>query len=215
MPYTIAVGDIIKHVHWSYLSPQNAANVYYHRIGTITSGPVTDSDLASALPTQMSLDITPLMTDAAIYLGCVVQVLKPVLQQARTSTLFATPGTAGADRLPGQVAGLIARRADTGGRRGRGRVYIPFPDEGDNSVSGRISAGYATNMDTLAQHWCQGYTLTVGASTVALEPVMYPGAGAPLAPLTVTQYIVEDTWATIRSRASRGRLGQNPWFYGG
>lgn len=216
MPHTLATGDYIRHVHWSYLSPQNAANVYYHRIGSITSGPFTDTDLTSALPTQMSLDLTPLMTGAAKYLGCTVKVIGPSTFQTQTSSLFATDGTAGTDRLPGQVAALIKRRADTGGAKGRGRVFIPFPDEIDNSTSGRLSAGYVADAETLASHWMESFLLTVGAGSVQLFPVIWPGIGVPVVvPLDVTAHLVEPTWATIRSRASRGRLGQNPWYYAG
>lgn len=106
-------------------------------------------------------------------------------------------GTGAGDALPRQTQGLcrFGTSAVIGGRRLRGRLFLPNPNEADNTSVGVPSASYVSAVATSF-----GSLLTAGATTSM--PVVWhrPKAGAGGASSLVTSIGGAPSWSVLRSR---------------
>jgi hypothetical protein len=106
-------------------------------------------------------------------------------------------GTATGDPLPRQTQGMIRLGTSTvvSGRRLQGRLYVPGPVEGSNSINGVPEAAYVTDITTAA-----GTLLNPGAT--ASDPVIWhrPTGGAGGSHGIITSVAGSTTWAVLRSR---------------
>ncbi|MCJ7620358.1 MAG: hypothetical protein MUP64_09100, partial [Anaerolineae bacterium] len=105
-----------------------------------------------------------------------------------------------------------SKRVITPGRRKGGRMYIPFPGEGDNDATSLPSAAYVARLATHATGVLN--TLTVGVTFTAIpvvQAITYVGGVLILgATRTITEVRSSDRWATQRRRGSYGRKNISP-----
>lgn len=100
--------------------------------------------------------------------------------------------------MPPNTAILVRKLVSAGGRRNRGRFYLPpvYPGEGNVDSGGNIIAGSVTNMNT----W---YTkLFTNLVAVNLKPVLFHSE-APFTPSVITGFSVQSVVATQRRRLRR------------
>lgn len=117
------------------------------------------------------------------------------------STQAATTGPATSVSLPQNSSWLIRKRTDLGGRRGRGRMYLPGIAESNVDHAGNINAGNVTFAQAAFDGWYDFLTGGVGARLY--PPVVLhrsEGAGVEPAPTPVTMFTVESKIATQRRR---------------
>jgi hypothetical protein len=129
-----------------------------------------------------------------------VEATTGVLQGTFVGTQPASvTGGVSADGLPRQTQGLIrfGTSAVIGGRRLRGRLFLPCPAEADNTAVGAPSSTYtSTATSSFAS------LLTVG-STTSLPVVWHrPKLGSGGASSLVTSVSCSNQWAVLRSRRS-------------
>lgn len=105
-------------------------------------------------------------------------------------------GTAAGDGLPRQTQGLIRWGTATviNGRRVRGRLFMPAPNESDNDVGGTPVPAYVTALTTAA-----ATIFTAGATSSEACIWHRPGVGAGASP-DITSAVASTTWAVLRSR---------------
>jgi hypothetical protein len=60
----------------------------------------------------------------------------------------AVPGSDGTSQSGPQVCALISKITALGGRKGRGRMYLPGIEDSDLDTGGNIGAGKQTNLNT-------------------------------------------------------------------
>jgi hypothetical protein len=165
--------------------------------------------LAASLPAAYSA----LLVDAAVLLGVAYKPIpNPANQAAVYSTATTTAGTAGAVSLPKQTCGLIRFKSATMGKRGEGRIYVPFPSTTSNETTGVPTAGYVANLLSLGT--LLGSNLACTSTTAAagsIQPVLIPGPGIVTPPIQVTTMLALSAWATQRRRGDFGRLNRSPF----
>jgi hypothetical protein len=108
--------------------------------------------------------------------------------------------------LPANCCALVHKRTSRGGRRGRGRLYIPFCiGVSDTTENGAITGAQMTVIQNGVNAWAAA--LTAGTMTHVLlhrpsEPGI-PNPSAPGAPNTVLSMTVDPLLATQRRRLGR------------
>lgn len=108
-------------------------------------------------------------------------------------------GSGAGDGLPLQTQGLVRFSTSTviGGRRVRGRLFIPGPIESDNTAAGNPSSTYTTDITVAA-------ATILAAGATASEPVIWhrPTGGSGGASPLITGVSGATTWSVLRSRRS-------------
>lgn len=103
-------------------------------------------------------------------------------------------GTGSLNLLPNNCAILVAKITTSGGRRNRGRFYLPCPNEGNTDQTGRLTTGERGAWQTIVDDWIDGEQ-TIGWGTPALLHQTGPSA-----PTTVTNLVVRQQIGTQRRR---------------
>jgi hypothetical protein len=106
------------------------------------------------------------------------------------------PGTSGTTSLPQNCAVLVKKLSGLGGRRGRGRMFLPggYLQEGLVANNGMINAAFRGDM----QNGMNQFLAAVGM--FILHSTGPAGSPAPPAPTAVTQVVVDTRIATQRRR---------------
>lgn len=203
MPYF--ADDIIQVKVYTRLGNQAGLNLLHWRVTATAGGNVTEAEVATDFEALISPVIRPLLTTAATYQGVLVQSVFPVLTLGTLNANGAGAGSGGASPLPSQVSGILTKQSAFAGRRFRGRVYIPFPAEEDNTVTFVPSVGYqaaAANYGNVIET-INLVTGTTGG-TVTFTPIIFRRS-APATSATLLNCRMNVAWATQRSRGSYGR----------
>jgi hypothetical protein len=108
-------------------------------------------------------------------------------------------GTEAGDPLPAQTQGLVRLATSTvvGGRRLRGRIFVPGPAEARNDSSGLPNSTYTSGLTS-------GFAAMLTAGATASSPVIWhrPTAGAGGTHGLITGVSAAPTWSVLRSRRS-------------
>lgn len=111
------------------------------------------------------------------------------------------PGGGSATLVPQNTAFLVRKRTDLGGRRGRGRMYIPGVAESTVDNVGDLADATVTGLQVSLDNWYAALTSAVGARYY--PPVVLhrsEGAGIEPAPTPITRFVMEKRVATQRRR---------------
>lgn len=108
------------------------------------------------------------------------------------SRAWGSPGVAGGNMTPINSAFLLQKRTATGGRRGRGRMYLPGVGEGAVGDDGTLDAGVAAGIQTNVDNW-------LGAWPGDWVPMLLHQV-APFTPSQITVISVSPKVATQRTR---------------
>lgn len=199
-------GDIWQVIFHNGLVDQVGLNVRHYRTNSETGTGATQVEIATALSPLFAPLYKALMTNTASFLGVTAQKIRPVPVQMRGS--FGGDGgagTAGVDPIPRQVAGLISHKTEFAGPGFRGRSYVPFPDENDNTLQGLPTAGYITRLAALATEMSDQQVIVGAAGTTTIDPVVFRRVQNTFS-FIVDPSVASGRWATQRRRGSFGRL---------
>lgn len=108
-------------------------------------------------------------------------------------------GSATGNPTPPNVAVLVRKATASGGRRNRGRMYLPpiYPGEENIGPNGTIAA---TQLGEVSTRWNAFRT----AMTSAVLPIVLFHSESPFTPTPVTNFVVQAQVATQRRRLRRG-----------
>jgi len=195
----VVPGSILRHVVICTNTPQQSANVRHWRVVSVGATPRSEQYVCDSLSQTFAAYYKLCMPILATYRGSTLQTVNPALTVPVSSILGRGAGSVGGDTLPPQVAGLISFKTAFAGRAFRGRMYIPFPSETDNTVAGIPSAAYLINLQNLGNAFASTLLVGPGGDQVTLEPVLY--RAAPLQVTTITSAMARPAWATQRRRS--------------
>lgn len=121
--------------------------------------------------------------------------------QVEGSTTYGAPGTA--QKVPSNVALLVRKITARGGRRGRGRMYVPWiVNEGNVSDVGLLDGAYRASLETAFDNFLTD--LAAAAPTGPFAPMYLlhssGGSTSPGSPNEVTDLVVDQLVATQRRR---------------
>jgi len=211
MSQNIAVNDIIVVQTVAQDGSQVAVlNRYWFAENTIGPGSVTFTNVADFFDVFNGTNLPPILANTAGYVETRVRRIFPAnTDQWGVINSNAAVGTAGAVGLPKQTCGLVKFITADLGHHGSGRSYMPFPAVASNETVGQPTAGYVADVGD----WALGFTtdpttITVGAASLILQPVLWDRAAS--AKRFITGFQVSTDWATQRRRGAFGRTNRVP-----
>jgi hypothetical protein len=208
------VPDIIPFGYGQVLIPMAHAGV--SRSAAITYGIDMNGSSGSAQMADKHLDdwedAWATLTDSEVTAG---PVRLAVGQADGTNVVYVgtvtNPGTSVGNRLPSNNALLITKQTARGGRRGRGRMYLPWV-LAETSVSdvGVIDAATVVAYQTAADGWLTQIATAAGAVVATPMTLLHsdsaPGTQNPTppgAPNEVLSLIVDNLVGSQRRRLAR------------
>lgn len=210
MATTLALGDIIRVRVACYTSNQQGINVVHYRVSTSNGSGQTDAQVALALDTNLEVRYKAVISAQARYRGVSVQKIRPLpVAYPQVSTAFDGVGTVAGDMLATQVSGIVTAITNLAGPKYRGRVYIPFPGEGNSDADGIPTNAYVGNIDDIGDELFSPISVGVGPNDIVLTPVINHRATATYT--DITGWIARQKWATQRRRGSYGKTNPTPF----
>lgn len=189
---------------------QISINVRHYQVLTKVG---TGADLAAcalAIDTEIVAEIKALLPDTVTYRGVGCRRIFPLpLTPEIPYTGTTAVGTVLGDVLPGQVSGILTLRTAFAGKRYRGRFYMGFPGEADNTASGIPSLSYVGRLAALGNKLDNVVTAGGGGNTNTLQPYVRSKKFGLQNAITITQ--ARQRWATQRRRGNYGVPNIAPW----
>lgn len=208
----MAVNDIIELRVFITFGQQTSINVRHLRVHQLIAAPEPPyADVAGHYSNLLGPLYRPLLATGASYRGTGARRIfpkPPAVEQF--SVLQQGAGSVTGDVLPPQTTSLITLRTADAGRRFRGRIYVPFPGEADNSFNGTPSAAYISLLGNLASFFTQDQTITVGGGSALYRHVIYHRVGLTPPDTAITSTVARTVWATQRRRGGFGRPNASP-----
>ena len=131
----------------------------------------------------------------------------PATSEALSGT-NAGPGVGTGIALPAQVCGLVSLRTNVGGRQGRGRSYIPFPSQMNQTDEFTPNAAYLTALTTIGDFLIANQICGTAPNQTTLVPVLFNRKTSVFSYLS--NYRLPPRWATQRRRGAFGRPNESP-----
>ena len=117
------------------------------------------------------------------------------------------PGAVSGDQMAPNCAYLIKKYSDLGGRRGRGRMYVPGCDEGQVANDGSLDPTFQSNFqDNVNDFWTSLDENGIPAQLLHADSLDENGDPIPdtaPSPTPVTAFVVDRLIATQRRRLRR------------
>jgi hypothetical protein len=122
--------------------------------------------------------------------------------QVEGTLTYGSPGTA--SKLPSNVSLLVRKITDRGGRRGRGRMYVPWLlNESDVNDVGVIDGTYRSSLQVSFDNWLDLLSSGPPGSSTPMQILHSTDpdqSTLPGSPNTVTSLVVDQLVATQRRR---------------
>ena len=200
----MAIGDINQVRIVCRLMEQVSFNIRHYVVSAVTGTEATPTQKAFSIASALNNFYKDLLAVPAEFRGVGVQKIFPDPIGVEGSNIdFVGPGLAGPEANPTQTAGLIRLLGAIGGRRGRGRAYIPFPAEVDNDATAVPTTNYVQRLQLLADRLAADVVVGAVPNTTTLSPVVVSRVGG-MTFTSVTGATASVFWATQRRR-TRGR----------
>lgn len=205
MSTALLVGDVIQVKCYASFQQQGSINVLHYICGATTGGTVTDVAVAQQLEATFAPLYKAWLPTVCIWEGVRVQRIHPgITPVAVVNTANKGAGTVLGDPLPGLVAGVVTKRTALAGRKGRGRMFLPFFSEGASGVDAKPGAVVKAAMQAFANAALTTINVVSGGANMPLTPTLFRKSGAVATP--VTGNLVRDDWY----RAGRRGSGNKP-----
>lgn len=203
MATIIPQGGIVEIATVCRLGSQNGINRRHWRLKGPTLPTLTVEDFVQVFGEQLGIRLKAVLVSGASYRGAIARLIRPFQSVSYTSTLSQGPGLNAGDALPPQTAGLISLKSDSPGRRGRGRMYLPFPSEASSGADGKPMQAYVNAASQLVMLLTQSRIITIGGVDNEVEPVIFSRVDGQSA--RITAMTVRQSWATQRRRSEINR----------
>lgn len=195
----MAIGDIRRVTVHCTSGNQQSVNVLHLITTAEAGGGLTDAEIAGLHSSTMATPMKSCLGVGASYLGLKVSRIHPLpATDVKASVVGAGVGVRTGDQLPYQAAGILTLKTALAGRRNRGRMYVPFPAEESNNVTGQPDVIYTAALDALGTVLLGPFAYVVGARSTTLAPYL-KNKSHPAGP-QITSYIVRAYFATQRRR---------------
>jgi len=208
MPQAV-IGDIFECKVYCSAVDQLAVNVFHYRVAAVAGASVAENVIAAKFEAQVADEYIAIMSVNANFRGVGIRRLHP---QPPTvdfySNILADTGGIDADILPRQVSGIISKQTGFGGRKYRGRAYIPFPAETNNTVTGHPENAYVGALQVLANALEDSFTAGTAPNTATLIPILYHRLDGSWT--TISNMLAKARWATQRRRGDFGQANTFP-----
>ena len=206
------INDLYQQRTVTYSNQQAGINIRYWKVDSFTGTEATPAQCATALDALVAPAYKPLLVASATYRGVGFRRITGVKTIQYYTTANTGVGTVAGDQLPTQVSGLITFYSTTPGRSGRGRFYVAFPGEADNTATANAQATYVTRLTTLGNIFAISLVAPGTGGSTTLIPVLYNRKTTGTIPLFPGGTVYpHSTWATQRKRGGYGKTNILPF----
>ncbi len=193
-------------IHSLKYTGDNEAMAITYGVGIDTATPPVDAAAAAGeLGQFFATRLLPLLPPAVQLTSTEVKwqtVAPPADPVIGASTLGAAGGgNGGVNLLPQNCAWLIHKRTAFAGRRGRGRLYLPGPAEGEVDNLGQVGIATQNSWNGALSSWRTD--ISGSASFLGMCILHGPGVSAVPAPYFVSSLSLDPVIATQRRRLRR------------
>lgn len=209
----MAVNDVYRARVCVYTDTQIGLNTLYFR-ETITGDPVDPLlSLANALDAAFETPLKAWMSPKARYRGVEVRLVDPTLGLPFPATTNDGPGVTGLVNIPQQVSGVVSYYTAIVNKSGRGRSYIPFPNDTSSNDEGYINNAGLALLQAVLTPYIANYVIPGFSMPSTYEPVHRRSAGTPGVFLYDTIILSEarKRFGTQRRRGQYGRQNVPPF----
>jgi hypothetical protein len=205
------VGQVAFLELWTQRAAQASVQRIAYRAQVTAGSGVTYGEFLTSVGTSFQALMLPMIDSTSSFRGMGVrEILAPVVgspSPAYDNSAVAV-GTGVGKPMPGQVSGLIKISTAVGGRKGRGRLYIPFPAVTFGDDTDQPTAAYLVLLNALATQVLAPIVVIGGTGTAAFGLVLYHRTTGLTSPVVSTAG--SPRWATQRRRGDYGRLNSSP-----
>lgn len=194
------VNDVIQSKYYHKKGSQIALVVRHWKITFIVGAEPSIVNIRNSLLLSYGPLWAACGTSSASHVGVTAQKIWPLPVADLSGRELVTVGGVAGDPLPNATSGMITLRTGEAGRAKRGRAYIPFLAEADNATGEGPTAGLQTALAALAAEWTASRTVTGGAGSLTLVPVIYSRTAHSTIP--ITNAAIRDYWGNQRRRAA-------------
>jgi hypothetical protein len=209
MAQPLEVGMFLRVRFYCTAEGQVAINVRHALVTAVVGGAYTDAQMADDVSNTAAGLYRDCIGGGARYEGASVQITSPDLYVSQFSNTEAGVGSGAGDLLPTQVCSLISLGSAFAGRKGRGRMYIPFPSEGMNDANGDPSAVHLVSVITLGDLFTVAFTGAEGVNSATMVWVVSGSGIGSSRP--IVNNLPRFKWATQRRRGENTG-GDEPTF---
>ena len=194
---------------YSKFGNQVAINNLHYRCVTTVGESLTDVEAAASIDAEINTLWANALGNGASYAGCSVTVFEPGLGLESFATDNPQAGAGAGDMLPGNVSGLISFGTGLGGRKNRGRLYFPFPSEGQNASDGTTTGAYRTAVSDALANLTPTLVLTEGFRSATCKHILWHRSDSTYTDVTTKK--IRAGWAQMRRRGAYGRPNALPF----
>lgn len=200
----MAVGDLYQVRIITQLGDQAGLNILHYRVTAQTGPDPTLLSIANNLDGQFRASYVANLSATAQFRGVGVRKFRPVpISPETVSNVGPVNGGVAGDALPRQVSGIITLKTAFAGRAFRGRVYVPFPAESDNTSSFVPTNTYVLNLTLIGNAIRSPGPIVSGPDSLTLALTIFHRRQGTNDLVTSIQS--RTMWATQRRRGSYGR----------
>lgn len=210
------LADLVVLSAYAVDTEQTSINAVGFQVTSTVTGGASLPEIAAAYGNRIGGPLRAVLSNNAFFRGVGARDITFVPKQAAAySTSGAGAGSAGADGLPRQTAGLLSIYDGLAGKGHRGRFYVPFPAAADNTGDGKPTAAYGLRLATLATAVFTALVVVGASGTSTLTPGLVHRRANKL-PLPFPTFtasgvpFIRNVWATQRRRGSYGRPNSSP-----
>lgn len=189
------------------LDAQTAYNVSHWKVTLSTGTGVTPLEAITQLRTNLLTAWPAILATLCSWRGIGGQQAT-VPKDAETFIAGPIAGNSGGVPLPKQVCGVLSFYDGFAGRKHRGRAYLPFPSQSDNTTDGVPTAGYLTRAGAVMTVLSSSLAVIGAGGTAALGPCIFHRL-TQTADL-IQRQVVRTIWGTQRKRGDYGRTNSSP-----
>jgi len=204
MPTFITQGDVIEATYSWTLGNQRGLNAIHYRVVS-TSTIVTElSEVATALQTAIGALALAIVPPPVEFAGVAMQRLFPGTPSFRWSGGTPVgPGTFAGTPAAKQIAAVITKMTEKGGRAYRGRVYVPFPSKAAEDTDATPTDAYLEAIQNLYDGLLSQLTIAAPSGTAVLKCILLHRESDTYDDVTSIRY--NDKFGTQRRRGDYGR----------
>jgi len=203
------VSSVVEYRVFTQFQNQGGVNVRHLFVASLQGSGATLQQIADKLSTDLAPLYKPMMSNTSTYRGVGTRVIWPAPASSEALSGSASgAGTVLPQALGNQVCGLLSLRTNVGGRKGRGRMYIPFPGTPDSLDALTPAAGYLAKLANLGTYVIAPITFGAAPNTLACTPCLFNRKTFTVTFLS--NFRTPAKWATQRRRGGFGRPNESP-----
>lgn len=210
----IAEGDIWQATVACYATAngQVSLNRYLFFCSVNAGVGATDAQLALALDNFFAPLYKAIIANVATYYGVKVsRYLLPPVNRPFVSTANTAVGTGGVNMLPSAICGMLKTTSTANGKKGQGRVYIPFISDTFATDTGEPTGAVQLLMNAIGTGLIALPSVGAGGNLSTMEWCL-PNTKFNIGTGLIIKAVSEPKFGTQHKRGDYGKLNTIPPF---